>query len=557
VLLWTFLLFAPAASAHAMVVSSTPADGSRLHAAPRAVTLTFDENVGLTGVGYLHVTDQAGRRVDAGGAFHPAGDPAKISDHLRSGLGDGTYTASFRVVSADSHPVAGTIRFVVGTGELAHGNLSGGSDVDPVTADAFDVARWLSYGGVALLGGAWLLLTLWPAGRGNPRAHRIVWSGWALAIVGTVAEMFVQGPYSAGSSLSRLGDLGLFESTRHSGYGIAHAVRLLVLAVLTVVLTRTLRSDERAPGRGLQVVAAGLAIVLAGTFAAVGHASSTSPTWLSEVLDAAHVLAMAAWVGGLLMLGAAVLPRRDGDELGAVLPRFSATAFACVVVLAVTGTYAAWRGVGTTSALFTTTYGLLVVAKVVLFVGLIGLGNLSRLAVQRRAAAASAVATDEEPPSTAAAPDRTRVQPAVVHAERLRRSVLVEFVVALAVLALTAVLVAEPRGKEALAASYQESVSATAVLGAGQSATVLVSPGVHGLVDVTVEIAGERVDSVMVEATQRSAQIGPLPIKLLKHSAHHLEGTANLPVAGPWDFDLVVTTAAVTAVTANVSLTLH
>ena len=55
-----------------------------------------------------------------------------------------------------------------------------------------------------------------------------------------------------------------------------------------------------------------------------------------------------------------------------------------VTVLAATGTYAAWRGVGTVHALFTTTYGLLVVAKVVLFAGIVVLANLSRQNVGRR-----------------------------------------------------------------------------------------------------------------------------------------------------------------------------
>ncbi len=97
-----------------------------------------------------------------------------------------------------------------------------------------------------------------------------------------------------------------------------------------------------------------------------------------------HILAMAAWLGGLVLLVAAVLPRREPDELRAVLPVFSRVAFGSVVVLAVTGTYAAWRGVGTVHAIFTTTYGWLVVLKIALFLGLLALGNVSRVAIQRR-----------------------------------------------------------------------------------------------------------------------------------------------------------------------------
>ena len=103
------LLLAQPAAAHAVVVGSTPVDGSRLQQSPASVTVKFDEAVGLD-LGYLRVVDSVGRRVDAGTASHPNGDGTQITVGLKSGLGDGTYLASFRIISADSHPVAGSIR---------------------------------------------------------------------------------------------------------------------------------------------------------------------------------------------------------------------------------------------------------------------------------------------------------------------------------------------------------------------------------------------------------------------------------------------------------------
>ena len=111
------LLFAAPASAHAEVVTSDPANGARLKTAPSSVSIRFDEAVGLGGLGYLQVTDQDGNRVDTGPATHP-GNPAIVTVDLRSDLKDGTYTESYRVISADSHPIGGVVRFVVGTGPL-------------------------------------------------------------------------------------------------------------------------------------------------------------------------------------------------------------------------------------------------------------------------------------------------------------------------------------------------------------------------------------------------------------------------------------------------------
>src|ERR1700722_6931064 len=100
--------------------------------------------------------------------------------------------------------------------------------------------------------------------------------------------------------------------------------------------------------------------------------------------DTVHLLSMAAWLGGLVFLLVAVLPRRDAGELRRVLPVFSVVAYVCVAALAITGTYQAWLGVGSWRALADSSYGRLVLLKVALFAVLLGLGNVSRLVVQRR-----------------------------------------------------------------------------------------------------------------------------------------------------------------------------
>ncbi|HET6877354.1 MAG TPA: copper resistance protein CopC [Jatrophihabitans sp.] len=559
-LLGTALLLAGPASAHATLLGSTPADGARLSAAPPAVTLEFDEPVGLVGVGYLHVTDQHGARVDAGPAFHPHGDATKVVDKLRSGLGAGTYTASWRVVSADSHPVAGTIRFVVGSGPLlgGTGSTAAGSATNPVTGAVFDVVRWVSYGGIALLGGAWLVLTVWPAGRDDRRARALIWTGWVAAVAGAAGELWLQGPYADGAGLAKLASWTLLDTTLHSHYGQLHCARLVLLGLLALLFARSLQADARPAG--WEAVAAALAIGVAWTFSAVGHPSTTPPSGLSIGLDMAHLLAMSAWLGGLALLAVAVVPRREPDELRAVLPVFSRAAFVCVTTLAITGTYAAWRGIGSLDAILTTTYGLLVLGKVALFAGLLALGNLSRALVQRRFAApriayAMTDAAAEEDDQANGDEDALAQQ---LDTERLRRSVAVETGIGLIVLVLTAVLVAEPRGAEALTARYQQPVTVSAPLGSGRTLTVTSSHGVAGPVTLTVtEAGGPAPRRVTATATQQQAQLGPIPVQLHATGARSWTGRANLPVAGDWRIDLVATTSALDATTTDATLHLH
>lgn len=562
-LLGTGLLLAGPASAHATVVASDPGDGTRLKSAPKSVTITFDESVGLGNVGYLHVTDQSGRRVDAGAAFHPGGNGSKVTDTLTSGLGDGTYTASFRVVSADSHPLAGTIRFVVGNGALARGSVSSVTG-NHATSQTFDYARWVSYAGLAVLGGLWLILTVWPAGRDDRRAGRLVWTGWGLATLGAALELLLQGPYSSGAGPGQLLTPSLIDDTLHSNYGQVHCIRLVLLGALAVLLARALQADARA-SRAEAAVAGALGVGIVWTFSGAGHSGTTSPAWLSVVLDMSHLTAMATWLGGLLVLVAAVLPRREPAELRAVLPVFSTAAFVSMVVLAGSGTYAAWRGIGTVHAIFTTTYGLLVVGKIVLFLGLITLGNWSRLLVRNRMRptlayaitdATLAAAGPDSDPDDDETDEETDDDP--VATERLRRSVLVETAVALLVLALTAVLVAQPRGKEALAAQYREPVSATAPLGSGRSVTITSDPGTHGTVNLTLELSpGTEPTKITATATQAAAQVGPIPVRLTRAGKGVYDGSVSLPVAGSWEIDLVVTTSQFDATSTDAILRLH
>ena len=551
------LLAAAPASAHATVVGADPADGTRLQSAPSTVTVSFDESVGLGSIGYLHVTDQTGKRVDAGAAYHPGGDGTKIEDKLTPGLADGTYTESYRVVSADSHPVAGVIRFVVGKGALTAATVSS-STVNHGLSVVFDVVRWLSWAGLALLGGAWMLLTVWPQGRDDRRARGIVWSGWGAAVLGAVLELLVQGPYAAGNGLSALLRPALLDATLHSDYGQFHCARLLLLGVLGVLLGLALQ-----PGRERarhEDAVWPLAVGIAFTFSATGHAETTNPSWLSLALDTAHLTAMATWVGGLAIVVAALLPRRDPDELAATLPTFSRAAFTAVVVLAVTGTYAALRGVGSWRALFGTEYGLLVIAKVVLFGGLLAVGNLSRQLVQRRARrplvayAMTDDVLDDDPVHLTESVVHERTDD--VDTERLRRSVLVEIALAGIVLAATAVLVGQPRGAEALSAQAREPIHAMAPLDSGRTASVTVDPGQHGNVSVEVALsAGPRPQSVTATATQPDRQIGPIPVQLIADGTDlYTASDVSLPVPGTWVIALVVTTSKFRAVATQVTV---
>jgi methionine-rich copper-binding protein CopC len=99
---------APPASAHDRLVSSSPPEGARV-AAPDRVDLVFS-GVLLDRFGELAVTGPDGRRYDRGA---PRVVDRTIGVDLLPLPVTGRYTAAYRIVSSDGHPVSGQVTFTV------------------------------------------------------------------------------------------------------------------------------------------------------------------------------------------------------------------------------------------------------------------------------------------------------------------------------------------------------------------------------------------------------------------------------------------------------------
>lgn len=532
------LTLAATASAHATVVRSDPVDGSRVQASPAQVSITFDESVDIS-VGYLHVISATGTRVDTGPVSHPGGRGDLISVALQPSLPPDTYFESWRVLSADSHPVAGTVRFVVGNGPL---NAAAAPQVVPAEHTvrvAVDVARAFSYFGLALFGGAWLVFTAWPAGRADRRARRLLPAGWAVLLAAAVAEVLLQGVYAAGTGFSHLLDDDLVASTSSSTFGRLHALRLVLLSALGIVVFAFPTSPQARNRRIERGIAAALGLGVVLTFSGSGHDSVLGPRWLMIASDVAHLSAASAWVGGLALVGAVLLRRRaDAGAANAVQPSalphsaaqpstvvavFSKVAAACVAVITVTGTYQAWRQVGSVGALFDTGYGRLILVKVALLAALVAVAAGSRRIVRLASGLTG-----------------------------LRRRVLVETGLAVVVLAVTAVLVTEPPGRDAISTASR---SATVSLGTGRSATVRVDPARSGPVAVELTLTPAEPATVTMTASLPAAGIGPLPVPLARQpNGRYSASAVTLPHDGRWTFALVVRRSEFDAVTADVTI---
>lgn len=159
-------LLAPASAfAHAQLEGTVPERGAVVKHEPPTVIFRFDEPV-EGNFGAVRVYDAEGSRVDEGDAFHPNGEGPRIGVHLKPGLPDGSYTATYRVISADGHIVSSGFVFSIGKPGKAPSEtvaeLTAGSGSGPVTETVFGLARGLQYAATALaVGGLVFLLLAW------------------------------------------------------------------------------------------------------------------------------------------------------------------------------------------------------------------------------------------------------------------------------------------------------------------------------------------------------------------------------------------------------------
>ncbi|MGW4898600.1 copper resistance CopC/CopD family protein [Kitasatospora sp. NPDC004240] len=636
------------AAAHATLQSTDPAQNTVLPAAPAAVTLTFSEAVSLSGDS-VKVLDPAGQAVETGSPVHADGKDNTARIGLRPGLAGGTYTVAWRAVSEDSHPIGGAFVFSIGAPSDTKVSATALQNAEPdgTVAAAYGTARTVAYAAFALLvGAAGFVLLCWPAGVALRQVQRLLMTGWVALLVSTVAVLMLRGPYERGSGIGQAFDLSLVRTTLDERIGTALAARLLLLAASGVFLSllvghlgqtprpevapeaadgpsdtavrdgedrddaeaaelralerRAAERPQREARLGLGAAGLVLAVALSATWVGADHASVGIQVWLALPLGMLHLIAMALWLGGLAALTVGL---RHGLGAAAV-DRFSRLALGAVAVLAATGLYQSWRGLGSWGALTDTEYGRLLLVKTGCVIAMLGVAWISRAWAARLRAdlpAADAepalvpepvaVAAASEEPGAAASEDpvrqaqlaRQRAARATATRDRaitparagLRRSVLVEAAVAVAVLVVTTMLTNSPPGRvagEIAAAGGAQPAGAGPAVPAGPAPKTVPgrttelkipydtkgrTPGAKGTATVTVNPVGTGPNEVGLTLTGADGQpvevpevelaftlpdrdLGPLTVPLTPRGTGSWSGTAQLPLPGRWVVSVLV-----------------
>jgi putative copper export protein/methionine-rich copper-binding protein CopC len=445
-----------AAAAHQFLRGSAPAAGDTLEAVPGEIRLTFSEPVRVE-FSDVVVQGPEGALVVAA-MRRSATDPRVLVVPVESGWHAGEFTVRWTTVGADGHRTDGTISFFV------RDDAEGLPVPEPEPVDAPGVApdetpphhdprlfpetpsfgpqspayaaiRALLFAAlVAMLGAValrWVILPVTAQQRPTEAAAlragvdrgaaRVGLMAAVALLVAALARLWAQSASLFGAS-GALDPARLSQALTLQPWATGWWLQAAAAVVGVVGFTLAVRST-----RGGWGLAGAAALVASVTPALSGHASAMGGlAWIAVPTDTLHVLAAGGWIGSLFALlviglptALALGPERRGAASAALVQGFSPTALLFAGILVTTGVISAWLHLGHIAALWTSPYGQTLLLKVGIFSGVAVVGAYNFL----------------------------RVRPALgarTGAERLRRSGTIELLLALAVLVVTAVLVAMP-----------------------------------------------------------------------------------------------------------------
>lgn len=217
-------------------------------------------------------------------------------------------------------------------------------------------------------------------------------AAWIVALLSGAAWLILLGAQigEAGAGTA-LGDGTIWALLTQTQFGVSWQWRfagLVALAVMLLASPRLARAQKALAGLALLV-----SMAIAGSLAWSGHGAATPGAIgdLQLASDIVHLVAVGVWLGGLLPFTIALVGYTERADIEAITRRFASLALASVLLLIATGIVNSWLLLGSVSALATTLYGNLLLAKIGLFVLMLAFAAVNRLVLTPQLAVKSQV----------------------------------------------------------------------------------------------------------------------------------------------------------------------
>ena len=367
-MLWACLPLSQA-YAHAVLMGTDPKADVALDAGPSRITLTFNESVGPI---FLRVLDSSGNEV--GGVGPVGSENFDIFVDLSEPLDDGVYLVTYRVVSADTHPVGGSYVFTVGAA-VATDDMQMSAPVEVQDSNFWTlpvaVNRTLQFASLLLATGLALFGLLIKTPAKIESSLRRSGSVVAFVAAGTfIAAVGLGGAEMMGGSV-RVFDGQSWSMGINTTLGPSLAIGLVGLIIL---LAGFMVGFE---GRGRPLMWTGI-IVSTSSLLVTGHAATADPRWFMTPIVGIHLLCVAFWFGALWPLLIS-LTRLERSDTVRIFRDFTFWAVASVALILLSGIGITLIQVDSISALFGTDYGFKLLIKIGLVIALLGLAGLNKI----------------------------------------------------------------------------------------------------------------------------------------------------------------------------------
>jgi len=452
-----------ASAAHAdppKEVSSNPADGSTVAISPPNLTITFDQSIGSAASVVIACNgnpasvppprvsdDPKSLVVDLATTPLPKGQ-CRVSWQVQGTAEPGTTRGQFSftvqqdtlVTTAPSASAAPADSATVASSAAGSGAASGQTNSNGESGSSSNVggplglARLLSTLTIAVLFGSLVLITYaWPEGIEYILTIRFLRYTWIIAVLSTALLVVCLSAEATGKSIgSSLSPSGWFD-LKDTTPGIAALARLVFVVMSGWVAMRPERCID--PATQLPALAIpGLAVATLGFDRTGGNLEL-----IGYGAGALHALAMAVWLGGLIILARVVLAGPGEEDLVHAVRGFGRLATPALVVTVVTGGILVYRL--DSGHLFNTTHGRLVLLKVIAVIAMVFVGVTTRQWANTHLGRADVMTAPT--------------------AGRLRRAVGMEAVIGVVVLAITAWMMStqpgnlKPEGRSSSSFAFQ------------------------------------------------------------------------------------------------------
>lgn len=390
------------ASAHPVIIDSSPKQFQSLDSAPSEASIFFSEPIVLK-FSQISVLDSGGDRVDRGTPSNVNGDLASLSIPLNENLTSGTYTVVTKVLSAvDGHVVDSSVVFNIGKGGVTfdQGNITSKNVLDLLSIENA-LANIFGYVGHVVLIGApliflwitipirnfkWILETL-KLDIFTVKRKLLILSiiSALLVIFSIILLMFFQ-------AISIGGTIGDVISTE---FGTMVLVRLILSTILLVSLVFLYRKNKKQSDLNTRNIAYIMifGLILLFTHSLISHAAALD-NFVPILVDYFHIILASIWIGGLIFLGFILVPTLSCSSIkveelkvkliSIIIPRFSRIILPTIALTIITGPSLLYSLENNFPIILSSLYGKILICKLILASIMIALGSYHQFVTQKK-----------------------------------------------------------------------------------------------------------------------------------------------------------------------------